>query len=349
MNEVELLVRNNRFAGWKAFSFKKSINTLASVFTVEFADKWHESERPWLINAGDSATVKINGESILEGYIGKLQASSSKEERKLKAIGRDYTGDMVDCSVDLGKTTWNDIDLKKLTEIVAKPFGIKVYCDIDVGKKFGKIALLEGETPFEIIERHAKQRGILFYSDGSNGIILTNPGSEYDFGVLNEGQNIKSISLTDDKTERFSSYTVKGQMSGSNLFSGGKVAHTKSQATDDVFGGRYRPLLIISETATDKKTADARAQWEASARVAKGYDVTVTVSGWNQLAKGTLWDINKLVPLRAPSLQIDESLLIKSVTLGYSKNGRETTLELARVDSFKLQPDIKATGKSFFD
>ncbi|PCJ13797.1 MAG: hypothetical protein COB04_16045 [Gammaproteobacteria bacterium] len=350
MDEFELIIGNRRFAGWESFSINRSIRSLSVGFTIEYSDKWIASDASWPVDIGDRAKISISGEMVLDGYIEKRRRSATPESRKLKVMGRDTTGDMIDCSLVIEPFTLKDVHLKKIIEIASKPFGIKkVDFRGDAGDKFSDISIQPGETAFEFIDRYAKPRGLLFYSDGNGTIIVTKPGTEYSEAALVEGENIKTLTDTGDETERFSSYTVKGQTNAVDWFAGEKAAHSEGKAEDRIFVkddgiSRERPLVIIAETAATSPDAKIRAQWEASIRLARSYTATITVAGWRQKPKGKLWGINKLVKVKSHTLDLDESLLIQSVTFTHGENGSETTLELVRRGSFEPKPVIESEG-----
>ena len=119
-----------------------------------------------------------------------------------------------------------------------------------------------------------------------------------------------------------------------------KAAQNKDEATDSGVT-RYRPLMIVGEGSSDKKTVKSRAQWEATVRAARSFKFTATVHGWRQ-SSGELWKINQRVMAMANMGGVTGDFLISNITYEKSDaSGTISRLELVRPDSFLPQPDMQ--------
>ena len=87
---------------------------------------------------------------------------------------------------------------------------------------------------------------------------------------------------------------------------------------------RYRPHVMLAESALDGPGAMRRAVWQAKYNAARGTQARVIVPGWRQ-SDGSLWQINHLVAVRVPFLSLDMELLIAGVSYGLNAmRGRHT-------------------------
>ena len=131
-----------------------------------------------------------------------------------------------------------------------------------------------------------------------------------------------------DFSQRFSSYTVKGQASGSDSANGAAVSRVKGEAVDPAVT-RYRPQLIIGEEQSTAASLTTRAQWEAQTRAARAQRYTATVPGW-QAGGGDIWQPGARTRVEVPSHGLSGDLLIERAVLRRSAE-EGTTSELTLV------------------
>ena len=99
---------------------------------------------------------------------------------------------------------------------------------------------------------------------------------------------------------------------------------------------RYRPKVIISESASDANEVKVRAQHEAGQRLAKAQTLSIEVYGWRQ-ENGELWNVGNLTPVKIPFFGIDTDLLISTVSFNKSRGGTTTSLGLVSPDSLNSE------------
>lgn len=343
---IELLVDGMLYAGWKMASVTRAMNAAAGTFSLTVTDRWTPNTEPWAIEPGDACELRVAGDVVITGYVDMVRPSFGKDSRTINVQGRDKSGDMVDCSAIHKPDQWKSIGLLKLAEIIAKPFGITVKADTDLGAPFPLVKLQQGETALEAINRHAKMRKVLVMPDGKGGILLTRTGSRQAAVPLIQGENILSASGTMDWSERFSEYVVKGQASYREETDGKAEAHAVATAKD-AYVTRYRPLLIVNDNETSTSSAKDRAAWEANTRLGRSAKASITVQGWRQTPGGPLWEPNLLVPVQAPWLSLSGEMLINQVTFDIDDNGGTTsTLDIMPPQAFEPEaPDGKQKKK----
>lgn len=278
---VELLIDGKLYGGWKSASVTRAMDAASGTFNLSVTDRWTPASEPWAIEPGDACELRVDGETLISGYVDMVRANYNGTGRSIQVQGRDKSADMIDCSAVHKPDQWKNITVLQLAEILAKPFGITVKAETDVGAPIDLVKLQHGETALEALNRHAKMRKVLVMPDGKGGILLTRTGARQAAVPLVQGQNILEASGTLDWSERFSEYIVKGQSGYREETSEETEAHAVA-TTKDAYVDRYRPLIVVNDTETNSGTAKERAAWEANTRIGKSAQAQITVQGWRQ-------------------------------------------------------------------
>jgi len=332
---VTLIVDGQVYAGWEEVSISKEINSLASSFSLNLTDRWRPQQTVVSFKVGDTCEIYIGKKSVLSGYIDTFSRSISANSRTMQVSGRSKSGDLVDCSYD-GKTEFKNSTMKSITEKIISPFGITASFLSD-GGSFPKIDIKQGESIAEIIDRMARQKGLLVYASEDGGIVFSKRGSERSSNEIIQGVNLLTGSVSHDMKNRFSTYKVKGQTSGTVGTAENATKNTASSTDEGI--ERYRPMVIIAENSVNQAGALNRANYESSYRAAKGSSYSVSVQGWFQ-ENGDLWDINKTTALKSSFLGYQGDLLINSVTYSKGSNGTICSMELIRPDAYLFEPTV---------
>lgn len=337
-DQVELLVDGVAYGGWKSASITRAMDAASGTFNLAVTDRWTEGEEPWPIEPGDACEIRLDGETILAGFVDLIRPSFSATGRAIQVQGRDRSSDMVDCSAVHTPDQWTNIGLLELANILAGPFGITVQADADLGSPIDLVKLQHGETAFEAINRHAKMRRVLLMPDGKGGLLLTRTASRQAAVPLIQGRNILEASGTIDWSDRYSDYIVKGQAGYREETSGEDEAHAVAQ-TKDAYMTRYRPLIVVNDTETNGANAAERAAWEANTRIGKSAQAQITVQGWRQEPGGALWQPNMRVTVQAPWLTLAGEMLIRQVTFDKDQTGgTRTRLDIVSPQAFAPEP-----------
>lgn len=310
------------------------MEALTGSFSMRTVDRWAINDEAWVMFPGRPCRILIGGDTILEGYIDKVAPSISTNNHTITVSGRDKTADLVDCSL-AGK--WNNIDMLRLAQNMAQPFGISVSSEADLGARFPTWKIDAGETVFDSLSRAAKKRHVLLLTGRIGNLIITNTGNTAAGDRLLMGQNILRASGDYDFTDRFSNYTVKGQ---DKVRKGGWTKSTisiKGEADDEEVT-RHRPKIIKGQGILTTKDAQNQARWEANIRAAKSFKASVDVKGFRQTT-GDLWELNQLVDVDIPQLLLLGSMLISAIEYQQSsQGGSSTTMELTRPDAYTAEP-----------
>ena len=307
-------------------------------------DKFTNDGLEWELTPGREAHLHLGKTGVIDGYIDILNVADNPNSRNITIQGRSKTADLVDCSA-LGPFEFDGgLTLTQIAEKLCQPFGISVIALADVGEPFPVISIKPSDKVFDILNKLAKQRGLLLYSSTEGNLVINKRGLQRAATELVQGVNVLSARASYDNTNRFSEYVVKGQNDGSidGLIGDKPEDATEAEGSAKDSGiNRYRPTVIIAENAGSSQTSKERAEWEATYRAAKGTTISVTVKDWKE-KNGQLWDINKLVYLRYPRLGVNGQFLINAVSYKQDENSSRTcTLELVRKDAYERTPEIK--------
>lgn len=338
---IELRIDGQVYAGWEEVAVTRAMDAACGAFSLTVTDRWYEQDMPWPISPGDAAEVRLDGETVITGYVDLSQPSLSATSHTISVQGRDKSADLVDCSAVHTPDEWHNIDLLRLGNILAAPFGVTVRAVSSVGDPFPLVKLQQGETALEALLRYARMRKLLVMPDGKGALLLTRTGTARASVDLVQGRNILEASGALDWSERFSDYTVKGQNNYSANTSGEDEAHVVATAKDPGVL-RYRPLVIIGDCDSNMASALDRVTWEANTRLGKATSGTITVQGWRQGGTGALWQPNMLVRVRAPWLRLDGEMLIRQVAFKKGSGGTTTQLEIASPQAYEPEPPGKS-------
>ncbi len=331
-HEIALVLDGKAYLGWTALAIDRGIDTLTGSFELELTAKEKTGLPDFPVKAGDACEVALGGKALITGYVDAVSRSLAAEDRTLRVTGRDKAADLVDCSALNQPGSWRNAKLETIAKELAQPFGIALKFTGDTGGALKRFAIQPGETAWAAIERVARYRGLIAFSDGQGGVTVGNPDSGRRAGRIAQGLNLLSIESGDNQAERFSVYVLKGQASGDDETNGKAVAQIKGEARDSGVK-RHRPLLIVGEEQSDAASLEKRAKWEAVTRAARGETHSVSVPGWFGgddvgSAAGPVWEPGARAELDVPSHKLSGDRLIERVRLVRDDGGTRSELTL---------------------
>lgn len=332
---VRLFVGGKEYGGWKTARVTRGIESIAGGFELDVSERWATQDQPWPIFEEDECSLKIGTTKVITGYVDRRRLSYDSRSHSLCVSGRDKTGALVDCSADVGKWEFHNIDVLTFVKRLCEPFGVSASLLAGlVLPKLPKVSIEPGETAFEAIDKACRMAAILPVSDGDGGLLLTRSGDTLCPTELVYGENILAGSGVFDATGRFRTVKVRGQRQGTDEDYGESAAVVSGSATDMNVRRSERVLIVRAEGNTDAARAKTRAQWEAAVRASRGDAVTVTVQGWT-MGNGDLWPVNALVRVRDPLLGVNGMMLITQVTYSLDdRSGSTAQISLRRQSAF---------------
>ena len=342
MADVQLLVQGKVYTGWKSISVSRTIESLSGSFSLDVSDQHVDDALVWPIEEEDECLVKIDDQTVIDGWVTKRSPSFRGNSRSLSYHGKDKSSALVECSAVLDDWSFLRKTVVEIARKLAAPYGIKVFVQagLELLKAPRKVVVSQGETSFEVLSAVAKASGVMMVSDGKGGILITRGGIDRASQNLIEGENLIGASLDSDASERFKRYIVSTQIPSTDN-AHGKESSVRTEATDEWVRRTDRTLLIRPDTGLTKEYARQRADWEARMRAARATSVPAIVHGWQQ-SDGALWPLNVLIYVKSQTLRVDEDMLISRADHTLDDSGGEiTVLGLVRPDAFTPEPQAR--------
>ena len=335
---VSLRISGVDFIGWTSVRITRSIEQLAHTFNLVLTDAWGEpnktgkTDEPPQIKAGDACELWYGNELVISGYVDDALPSYDAEKHTVSVSGRSKVADLIDCG--LPGQQFKNQTLVQLARAVVKPFGISVRANTSVGEAFKQPSVEPGQTGFEFLEKHARQRGVRLISDADGALVITRTGKTVVPDVLELGVNILAASGRFSVRDRFNKITVVGQTAGSESWNGSAAAFNTGSATDSAVRSS-RKHVMTAEQSADTAACKSRAEWQRNTAYGKGQALTYTVNGWRHSAG--LWQANTLVTVRDKWMRLNgEQLLIAAVQFILDAEGERTELQVMPPEAFDL-------------
>jgi prophage tail gpP-like protein len=323
---ISLSIDGHDWTGWKDVEISTGIDTLTGSFSLSTAARADGKDADYQFKAGSPASVAIDGQTIITGWIDRVDPGYDAQSHGIALSGRDRSCDLADCSAIHSPGSWRGARIETIAAELAKPFGIKVSVKASTGAPIGRFAVQQGESVHDAIERLLRYRGLLMVTTATGDVEIITPATGApEFAI--DLARVLSGGASHDATERFSDYILKGQGSGDDA-THGKAASGPSAKAKDPAVMRYRPIIIIGEEQSNAASLDKRAKWEAVTRAAKAQRLTYNVQGF-YAQSGQLWHPNRLISVRDDRLFADSPMLIERVT--FKKGDAGSTTELALV------------------
>lgn len=343
MNDALLEVNGKEHKGWTDITVVSSLEQLARSFNLSFVEQWSERDEPIAIRAGDECRLKLDGETVVTGYVDEDPSSYDANEHTFEVSGRSLTGDLVDCSAVHSTGQWTNKTLDAIANELCADFGISVSAEVSVGDPFKRFALQYGETVFEALDRACRMRGVLMTTSADGDLVLTSIGVNSTSTVIEYGKNVIRGARSGGFVGRYSRYIVHGQMAGNDDTYAESAAHMKA-TVDDADIVRYRPLIVHAECPSTVDDVNLRANWERNMRAGRSRRLTYTLDGWKD-GVDRVWQPNTLVRVVDPKLEVDTELLVITVRLTKNGNGTQTELELGNPQAMTPEPAFQTQQK----
>lgn len=329
--------------GWESVQVSRLLGAASGTFSVRATPN-----DAFQVDRSKEVRVLAGDDLLLRGHVDRLEALIDATQHTVTVMGRDLTGDLVDCSPIEVPLEWHDAgaSLRKVATAIAGPYGVEVVgVDSAVDEPWETFAIQPGETCWEAIDRGCRLLGVLPYPDREGRLVLGLPDELPHSGARLElrrdgSGNVLQASGVFDQASRFRTYVAQGQRRGDDDWAEEEAATPEGTAQDEAVRAP-RTLVLVSEAAVDPESATRRAQNEAAVRAARGTQVTVAVQGWRLSEGGRLWQLAELVDVVLEPMRIEGRLLVDSVTFEVGVGGgTRTLLGLVRPDAYRLAPVV---------
>jgi prophage tail gpP-like protein len=344
---AELKIDGVRYGGWQRVHVARSIEQLAGSFELEITERWPGQPVATPIRPGQRCRLELDGAPVIGGYVDSVSPDYDAAHHRLRVVGRDATGDLCDCSAIHQTGQWHDAGIGQIARDLLAPYAIALVVEAgdDLGEPFASYNIEEGETVFECLARAARLRARLLTSNPDGELVITRAGKERLAVGLLEGGNIEAARAEFSYQERFSDYTLKGQLRLGDFGDTELAASTGTARDENIL--RHRPLIVIADAQSDNATLAERAEWECHLRRGRSLRGSLTVTGWTR-PDGGLWRPNALLPVTSPRLWLDaaEMLIVACTYTLDAQAGTQTELTIARPEAFELLEGVRQSKLS---
>lgn len=363
---MELELGGRVWTDFVAASVTDRLDALCKEFSFELTS---QSGAPIPFRGGESCRVKIDGQTILSGYIEKVSVDGGADEHTIKVEGRSRTADILDSAI-AGALS----DIRPPTTLSAVCNSVIAHIGSDVGvfdtvnpapfaKAIDVVAPEPAQNCFEFLEQWARKRQCLLSETADGRLwIRRADGVSVDKWVQQRAEgdrsanNVLSYSVSYDLTNRFRSYEFNAQLSLLALVDAGEtpddqIVDQRATVEDSGLTGRGRQMVIQSESMFAGGELEQRAVWERDIRRARSRVYSCEVSGpYGQ--DGQLWKTGELPFVRDDLCGIDTRMLCNSVAFSLDADGGTvTTLGFVERGAYRLQleePVERRLGPSLF-
>lgn len=342
-DDLTLTINGKVLSGWDATRVRRSIETLPSDFDLSLMDYYPGSNNKQEVKPGDACIVKIGEDTVLTGYVDRWAPMISSSRHAVHAVGRSKCADLVDCSAYWKNNVISGATPLQIAQKLAKPYGIEVSSDVQVGTTVPQFTLNWGESSQEVIDRITRWAALLYYDLPDGSLYLTRVGTKQAASGVKQGQNIQDAAFETTMDERFSDYTGVSMAVTPINEEGGDDAYsavTLAKAKDpEAARMRYRNrVVIIESTMTANQQAQQCIDWEMNRRYGRSKRLLVTVDSWRDSA-GKLWEPNTLIPISLPVFGLnDEIWLLGEVTYVKDEDGTRAEMVLMPPAAFSVEP-----------
>jgi len=322
---------------WRTIKIKKSLDEICHILELEIPSserlkvkKHHRLE----VRCKNNLVNDSNGERrVTTVLVDEITASADADKHSILVIGRSPARDIID-------STWSDLDdnfdyndrtLREIIKNIGKKFNI--VCDsfpTNQSDPTEPVAYFsfENESPWAKLIDEADQQGFIFTSNEAGNLYLWKVHSAITKPFhITEGVNIKNIKWTENGSEQFSEYIVKGGW------------YDPVHVIDNSCLGKRILTIDIDDPFITEKELKRRAETEMRRR--REIKTTVSVSGWGltdeqikslgeTIRKEIYWVPNVLIPVKVPTFGLNANLLISEVE--YTANNETMSCDLTLVN-----------------
>ena len=292
------------------------------------------------MSVGDRCTIEINDQQVIDGFIEEMPVSYDDSDHIVNIIGRDNTGDLVDCQHDAADSEWKGLTVSRLIQRLCDPFSIAVV--VDAGAVNAASEVVETfvannfETIAQMIGRLARDYGLIVISRGDGKLTLTSiSDSRPTVDDVVAGFNVSNVTQHSSNQNRFSSYKIKGVGLSTDNKSIEDWVSPSGQFSDEKIE-RFRPMVSFSETVTNSALAKRKAQYEG--RMRAGFSRRLEYNFFDSIqSNGAIWEFHSKTNVVDDRFDLnDEKIIVELDYLFDEEQAFTTRGTLVDPDTFDI-------------
>ena len=301
--------------------------------------------RRFRLAPSDEVDITLAGEPVIvRGVITDRQAAFDANRHAVQVDGTSKAALAEMTSIDVPGGQFRGYKLQAIGDTILKKSGVKFRIEnggAAADLPFSNVAVHHGESPFAMLMRLCRMRGLWMRTDADGTIVA---GTKVADGgtTLEQGRNILTASCH-ISIPWIEEIVLRAQQPGSDQVSGRKASEVSAKAT--MKGGVGATGIYLAEMSADTEGLKHRVQMQAQMIQSALLRVTVTHHGWLKPGEGRLWELTDRVTVRSPMLfpagtdKLD--LRVWGVTYAQDANvGTTTSVELVTDATFqRVKPD----------
>lgn len=335
---IALRIDNKEYTGFKTVSAMMHVRAFAFSFKAKVTQP-HDNFSGFDLTTGQAFSLTHNGNIVMTGYIDEINDSFDAKTITFDLSGRSKTAQLVDSAAIFESGEFNDMSLSDIASALCKPFNISVLNLSDDSESFTKVRIEQGESCHDLLERLARQRGVLLTTNANSDLVITTAGDTLVTPAIEVGVNVKSGGGTDSIKPRASVYIIKGSTNGGAGWDADQSVGNAVQINDPDIS-LYRPRIIVCEGALSERTAIQRGQWQRCKDLGDSNSRRYTLTGW--MNDAAIWRPNTQVRIKDSIKSLDEKRLINSVELMFDEGGETVNLSVIPPEALLIPKEQKA-------
>jgi len=342
-DEVFINVSDTELGGWEDVSITLRVEGFPNSFSIG-ASSIAPEDGDLIPIEGSECTILIGNDKVITGYVDRSDEGGTSETHNVAIEGRGRTQDLVDCSAE-----WKTGQIIKGTALyVAQQLVLPYKIDVQMGPGASPgpeatgWALNYGETAAEIIQKFARNAGLLAYENSEGRLILAKVGDTKAASGVAYGVNAQFWSCANSMDGRYSNIVCSSFPTSAAIADvEGPGSYFYFEAKDENVP-RHRLLYVVTENvaADPIEFTKTKALWDSARRAGRAHVVRATVDSWRDKG-GKLWAPNTIVPVDLPGNRAGPELVLSEVTFRRSNEGGTTAdLLLMPREAFVPEPIV---------
>lgn len=333
---ITVVANGQVYTGWERVKVTAGIQQASRSFSLETTEQIGE----WKFPPGTPIEIFANGDLMIRGYVNAYQASGQHDAHRITIQGRAKGQDYIDSSAEHPSHEFDNQSPLAAAQAL-DVYGIGVTADIPLAA-VPRMHVVPGESPFAFLERYLRPIGASMMGEPDGSIRITDASAARShYGILMEGQNIKSFQVDLNDGSRHSRYIARGQgRSGT----GAARLRTSGSATDRGVR-RRRTRVLANETDSDQGRVRGRARHERDRAAGRSIRAAVQTQGFRDFA-GKLFSPNHLIYVHSPVLMhLCQTMLVEQVVFSQdNKSGSLCDLQLVDPRAYRGQRPARGTA-----
>lgn len=357
-DDVVLIVNDTtEWRGWKTVRITRGIDRMPNDFEVSFTENF-PGAAPLVARPGDTCEVVIGRDRVLLGYVNEVAPAINGSMHTITLAGRGRCQDLVDCAASWPGSV---ITAQSVLQVAQKL--CSAHPDLEAkgeqGPAIGKagdlipyLAIMLGETSWEVLDRICKIAGLLAYENADGNLVIASVPSSAEAATatsigrraasgFTEGVNVEQAAARFTDAGRYRTYTGYWYALDPLIdLSGPSVNLIAVEQDSGAREGRNHVLLAETGKTGAEANIRKRLKWEATRRFGQSRQVVITTDAWHDAA-GKLYEPGTTVALSLPSLHLDSAdWIVSEVTYRRDAQGTHSDLLLMPLDAFAPQPTL---------